>query len=179
MWDSLTQEQRNYSSQILAVRAAMIEDMDSNVGRLIDHLKQTGEYDNTLIVFTSDNSASEAAQLPASILIFNGINYTALPEYVKNLNNSLSNLGDMTSNVNYGAWGPYVSSVPLSGFKASLYEGGTRSLFIIKEPTVTNNTPKEKIVKVLSIHIHHSRLRHNLLAQLQLPVAFLWIWMPQ
>jgi arylsulfatase len=63
-WDSLTQEQRNYSSQILAVRAAMIEDMESNVGRLIDHLKQTGEYDNTLIVFTSDNSASEAAQLP-------------------------------------------------------------------------------------------------------------------
>ncbi len=112
-WDSLTQEQRNYSSQILAVRAAMIEDMDSNVGRLIDHLKHTGEYDNTLIVFTSDNSASEAAQLPASILIFNGIDYTGLPEYVKNLNNSLSNLGDMTSNVNYGAWGPYVSSVPL------------------------------------------------------------------
>ena len=139
-WDSLTQEQRDYSSQILAVRAAMIEDMDSNIGRLIDHLKQTGEYDNTLIVFTSDNSGSEAAQLPESILLFNGVDYTALPEFVQNLNNSLSGLGSMTSSVNYGTWGPYVSSVPLAGFKASLFEGGTRSPFIIKEPTVTNTT---------------------------------------
>ncbi|MFZ0553992.1 MAG: arylsulfatase, partial [Nitrososphaeraceae archaeon] len=139
-WDSLTQEQQNYSSQILAVRAAMIEDMDSNIGRVIDHLKQTGEYDNTLIVFTSDNSGSEAAQLPEAILLFNGVDYTALPEYVQNLNNSLSGLGSMTSSINYGAWGPYVSSVPLAGFKASLYEGGTRSPFIIKEPAIANNT---------------------------------------
>ncbi len=137
-WDSLTQEQRDYASKILAVRAAMIENMDHNVGRLIDHLKQTGEYDNTLIMFTSDNSGSEAAQLPEAILLFNGVDYTALPEFVNNLNNSLSNLGEMTSSVNYGGWGPYVSSVPLSGFKASLYEGGTRAHFIVKEPIVTN-----------------------------------------
>ena len=137
-WNSLTQEQRDYASKILAVRAAMIENMDHNVGRLIDHLKQTGEYDNTLIMFTSDNSGSEAAQLPEAILFFNGVDYTAIPGYVQNLNNSLSGLGSMTSSINYGAWGPYVSSVPLSGFKASLYEGGTRAHFIIKEPTVNN-----------------------------------------
>ena len=139
-WDSLTQEQRDYSAQILAVRAAMIEDMDRNIGKLIDYLKQIDEYDNTLIVFTSDNGGSEAAQLPQSLLLFNGVDYAAVPEYVQTLNNSLSNLGNLTSSVNYGAWGPYVSSAPLAGFKASLYEGGTRAPIIIKEPVDTNNS---------------------------------------
>ena len=39
--------------------------------------------------------------------------------------------------MNYGAWGPYVSSAPLAGFKASVYEGGLRAPFIIKEPGST------------------------------------------
>ena len=39
--------------------------------------------------------------------------------------------------MNYGAWGPYVSSAPLAGFKASVYEGGLRAPFIIKEPSST------------------------------------------
>jgi arylsulfatase A-like enzyme len=134
-WDSLTQQQQEYAVRLFAVRAAMIENMDQNIGRVIDHLKQTGQYDNTLIMYTSDNSGSEATQLPEAILGFNGVNYTAVPEFVKNLNNSLSNLGNMTSEVNFGPWGSYVSSTPLAGFKASLYDGGTRAHFIIKEPS--------------------------------------------
>jgi arylsulfatase A-like enzyme len=35
--------------------AAMIETMDTNVGRIIDYLKSSGKFDNTLIIFTSDN----------------------------------------------------------------------------------------------------------------------------
>lgn len=35
--------------------AAMIENLDTNVGRVIDHLKRKGNYENTLIIFTSDN----------------------------------------------------------------------------------------------------------------------------
>ena len=137
-WDSLTQEERDYATGILEVRAGMIENMDQNIGRLIDHLKQTGQYDNTLIVFTSDNGGSEAVQLPEGILVLNGVDYTAIPDYVQQLNNSASNLGNMTTNVNYGAWGPYVSSAPLAGYKASLFEGGTRAPFIIKAPASGN-----------------------------------------
>ena len=115
-WDSLTQEQKDYASQLLAVPAGMIENMDQNIGKLIDHLKQSGRYGNTLIVFTSDNGGSEAGQLPEGILLFNGVDYTAIPEFVQNLNNTVGNLGNLTSSVNYGAWGPYVSSAPLTWF---------------------------------------------------------------
>ena len=37
------------------VYAGMIENLDFNVGRVLDHLKKTKQYDNTLIIFTSDN----------------------------------------------------------------------------------------------------------------------------
>lgn len=134
-WDSLSEEEKEYAASILAVRASMIENMDQNIGRLLDHLKQTGQYDNTVIVFASDNSGSEAAQLPEGVLGFNGVDYTAIPGFVENINNSLPNLGHLNTSINYGSWGPFVSSTPLSGFKASLYEGGTRAPFIIKEPT--------------------------------------------
>lgn len=134
-WDSLTPEEQDYAARILAVRAGMIEDMDQNIGRVIDHLKQIGEYDNTLIVFTSDNGGSEAMQLPEGLLLFNGVVYSAVPEFFRNMNNSLGNLGNSTSEVNYNAWGSQVSVAPLSGFKASPYEAGIRAPFIIREPT--------------------------------------------
>ena len=38
-----------------SVRAVMIENMDENIGRMIQFLKDTGQYDNTLIIFVADN----------------------------------------------------------------------------------------------------------------------------
>jgi arylsulfatase A-like enzyme len=137
-WDSLTQAQKDYASQILAVRASMIEDTDKNIGRLIQHLKQIGEYDNTLIVFTSDNAGSEPIQFPVGGAVSNAVNKTELPSWFKSLNNTIPNLGNSTSSVNYGAWGLYLSVAPLSGFKTGTYEGGIRPPFIIKEPSTVS-----------------------------------------
>jgi arylsulfatase A-like enzyme len=41
--------------QAYADYAAMIESFDTNIGRVVEHLKRTGQWDNTLVVFTSDN----------------------------------------------------------------------------------------------------------------------------
>jgi arylsulfatase A-like enzyme len=139
-WDSLTQEQKNYASNILAIRAGMIENMDQNIGRLIQHLKQIGRYDNTLIVFTSDNGGSEPVQFPLGGAFASGVNKTALPSFFKNVNNTIPNLGNSTASLNYGAWGSYVSVAPLSGFKTSTYEGGARPPFIVKEPSTMVST---------------------------------------
>lgn len=43
-----------------ATYAAMISYLDENIGKLVAHLKETGQYDNTLIIFTSDNGPSYA-----------------------------------------------------------------------------------------------------------------------
>lgn len=57
-WSALSAEQRRYQARKMAVHAAMVDRIDQNLGRVLDTLKETGQYDNTLIVFLSDNGAS-------------------------------------------------------------------------------------------------------------------------
>ena len=54
-WDSLTAEEQAISAKKMEIHAAMLDLLDENVGRLIDYLKETDQYDNTLIMFISDN----------------------------------------------------------------------------------------------------------------------------
>ena len=63
-----------------------------------------------------------------------GFNLTQAKTFVATINNSLPNLGNPTSDFNYGPWGTYLAVSPLSGFKTSFYEGGVKSPLIIKEP---------------------------------------------
>jgi hypothetical protein len=59
---------------------------------------------------------------------------------LKKVNNTLSNLGNVSATINYAAWGSYSGIGPLSGFKASEYEEGTRVPFIVKEPGMSSST---------------------------------------
>jgi arylsulfatase A-like enzyme len=59
-WDSYNEEEQRYHAKRMAVYAGMIDAMDHHIGRLIDYLKNTGQYDNTIFIFTSDNG-SEAS----------------------------------------------------------------------------------------------------------------------
>ena len=56
-WDSLPEERRRDLAQRMSVYAGMITGMDRNIGRLIADLRASGELDNTLIFFLSDNGA--------------------------------------------------------------------------------------------------------------------------
>jgi arylsulfatase A-like enzyme len=133
VWDSLTDDQKAYATRVMAVHAGGIEQMDKDIGRAIQYLKDTGQYDNTLIMFTSDNGSSEPAEI-AEFRYASGVDLTHAKEFVAGINNSLSNLGSPTSDINYGAWGTYQSVSPLSGFKTSMYEGGIRPPLVIKAP---------------------------------------------
>ena len=57
-WDSLTAEQRSFQATKMAIHAAMVDRMDAEIGRIIAQLKTMGAYENTLILFASDNGAS-------------------------------------------------------------------------------------------------------------------------
>lgn len=54
-WDSLPPEEQALYAARMQVNAGMLEAMDHHVGRLVEHLKSTGRYDNTIFVVTSDN----------------------------------------------------------------------------------------------------------------------------
>ena len=54
-WDALSDKEKKYQARRMEVYAAMADAMDFHVGRLVAHLKETGDYDNTVFVFMSDN----------------------------------------------------------------------------------------------------------------------------
>ena len=60
-WNQMSPEERRLSSRAMEAYAGMVDSIDVNVGRVVDYLKSTGEYDNTMIVFMSDNGAEGAA----------------------------------------------------------------------------------------------------------------------
>ena len=57
-WDELSDEERRVEARKMELYAAMVERLDHHVGRLIAALRELGEFDNTLILFFSDNGAA-------------------------------------------------------------------------------------------------------------------------
>lgn len=56
-WSDLTPKQQRFQATKMAIHAAMVDRMDQEIGRVFDQLRQMGAWDNTLIVFLSDNGA--------------------------------------------------------------------------------------------------------------------------
>lgn len=65
-WSELTPEQQRFQATKMAIHAAMVDCMDREIGRYLQQLKATGVYENTIILFASDNGAS------AEIMVRNG-----------------------------------------------------------------------------------------------------------
>jgi arylsulfatase len=57
-WAELTAEQQRFQATKMAIHAAMVDRMDREIGRLTGFLRETGQLENTLICFASDNGAS-------------------------------------------------------------------------------------------------------------------------
>jgi arylsulfatase A-like enzyme len=57
-WSDLSEAQREFQAQKMAVHAAMVDRMDQEIGRVLAQLKEMGAFENTLILFASDNGAS-------------------------------------------------------------------------------------------------------------------------
>jgi arylsulfatase len=57
-WDRLTPQQKQFQATKMSIHAAMITRMDIEIGRVVKQLKKMGVYENTLILFVSDNGAS-------------------------------------------------------------------------------------------------------------------------
>ena len=55
---SLTDEQKTFQATKMAIHAAMIDRMDRETGRVLDQVKAMGAFENTVILFVSDNGTS-------------------------------------------------------------------------------------------------------------------------
>lgn len=118
-WNALSEKDKLYQAREMEVYAGMAEAMDYHAGRLIAFLKQSGEYDNTVFVFLSDNGAE-------------GSDYSeAQPWLWTQYTQDIDKLGGKGA---YGIAGPgwaSVSVAPLNTYKFYSGEGGIRSPMII------------------------------------------------
>lgn len=129
-WAKLTAEEKAKSSKAMEVFAAMVESIDHNVGKVVDHLEKTGELDNTFVCFMSDNGAEGAAY--ESYPIVQGQMMQHLQRYY---DNSLENLGRGNSFIWYGPRWAQAATAPSRLYKAFTTEGGVRVPFLAKFPS--------------------------------------------
>ncbi|MCU0249450.1 MAG: arylsulfatase [Vicinamibacterales bacterium] len=114
--------------------AGMMENMDFHVGRLIDHLKKIGEYENTIFIVFGDNGA-EGTDLFDMIAGTPGtLNF--LLAATKWSGTDFKQWGDPGSFPSYGAGWAQVSMTPFSQYKGMMAEGGIRNALIVSGPAV-------------------------------------------
>lgn len=106
-------EEQRLEARRMQVYAAMIDQMDEEIGRVIDQLRDSGELDNTLIVFTSDNGATSGWQPPVFVDYGTG-----------SVDNSFDNLGQPGSYMTPGNGWAWVSGAPFKMYKDRPEEGG-------------------------------------------------------
>jgi arylsulfatase A-like enzyme len=126
-WDSLTADQKRVESRKMELYAGMVDNMDHNIGRLITHLKETGEYENTLILFLSDNgAAAEDFYHHPYFGPFLQQHYTEEYEL----------MGTEESFISYGPQWAEAGASPFKYFKGYTTQGGISAPMIISGPGV-------------------------------------------
>lgn len=121
-WDSLSNEEKRLEARKMELYAAMIDNLDYHVGRLLQYLKQEGLYDNTLIVFMADNGAADE----------DFYNEDWSRDYLQSrYTNMLDSMGRAGSFVSYGAQWAQTGTAPFDRFKGFTTEGGISAPLIL------------------------------------------------
>lgn len=127
-WSVLDADARALASASMAVNAAMLDEMDHHVGRLVAHLESIGKLSNTLFVITSDNGPE-----PSDPFASPGMETWAR---LQGYSRDLKNLGERNSYVFIGPEWAWAAAAPGNLFKFQTTEGGTRVPLIIAGPGV-------------------------------------------
>ena len=125
-WEQLTDEEQRIHARRMEVYAGAVDNMDDNVGRLLDFLREAGQLNSTLVLFMSDNGVAG----------FNGWQSEAFVQKYKAADNRIDNLGRDGSMMFYGPGWASSGSTPFYLFKRHMAEGGIRVPFIVSGPGV-------------------------------------------
>ncbi|KAI5960456.1 uncharacterized protein KGF55_004749 [Candida pseudojiufengensis] len=128
-WKDLTPEEQAIEIKIVQTYAAMVEILDEQIGRIIDHLETKGELDNTFILFMSDNGAE------GMIMEALPLSNQRITSFVDNYyDNSLENIGNYNSFTFYGDQWAQAATAPHSMYKAWSTEGAIVCPLILHYP---------------------------------------------
>ena len=118
-WNSLTYDEQKLWASKMEVYAAQVDNLDQNIGRVLEYLRQSNQLENTLVVFISDNGA-------AGEDVAHGFGGRQARNW--------GPVGTAGSYDSYNRSWAYASNTPHRSFKGFQYEGGISSPFIASFP---------------------------------------------
>jgi arylsulfatase A-like enzyme len=132
-WNTLNADEKKLFSALMEVYAAFSEYTDAQVGRIIDYLEESGQLENTIVLYASDNGASGEGSPNGSVnenKFFNGY-----PDELSENMKLIDKLGSPDTYEHFPTGWAMATSVPFKMFKRySEYAGGTCCPLVISWP---------------------------------------------
>ncbi|GAA1779423.1 arylsulfatase [Agromyces lapidis] len=131
-WASLSDEQKAMFSRMAEVYAGFSEYTDAQVGRIVDYLEESGQLDNTLVIYCADNGASGEGSPNGSVnegKIFGGY-----PDSLEENLRLVDKLGSPDTYNHYPTGWAAAFSTPYKMFKRYTYQGGVADPMVISWP---------------------------------------------
>ncbi|MCF7848657.1 MAG: arylsulfatase, partial [Kiritimatiellales bacterium] len=127
------EEHKAWQQRRMEVYAAQIDCMDQNIGRLLETLKQRGQLDNTIVMFTIDNGACHVEYAPNRKGSFlNEKTRDGRPLRVGNLPDVMPGPEDTWQS--YGRGWANTGDVPFRLYKKYAHEGGVHNAMVMQWP---------------------------------------------
>ncbi|WP_199883726.1 arylsulfatase [Anaerosinus massiliensis] len=150
-WDRLSKDEKQLFARFEQAYAGFLTYADVQIGRLVDALKKTGQYDNTMIVVISDNGATgngEQNGTDYDLKAFRGIQPS-----VKELLPLKDKIGGPSVAAIYPKGWAMASNTPFQGYKFGLHNGGVREPLIVHWPAgiQAKNEKRSQFVHVSDI----------------------------
>ncbi len=138
-WGTLSDDEKKLFCRMAEVYAGFLTHADHQIGRLLDHLEETGELDNTIIVLVSDNGASGEGGPNGSVnenKLFNG-----LPDTIEQALPFIDDLGSPRTYNHYPTGWACAFNTPFKMWKRyANWEGGTADPMIVSWPAKITKT---------------------------------------
>jgi arylsulfatase A-like enzyme len=131
-WDSLSDDEKKLFCRMAEVYAAFLSHTDHEIGRLLDFLEESGDFENTIVVFVSDNGASGEGGPNGSVnenKFFNGI-----PDTIEENLPYLDALGSPATYNHYPTGWAWAFNTPFKMWKRYNFEGGVADPLIVSWP---------------------------------------------
>ncbi len=119
-WESIGEDRKLDLARRMAIYAAMVDSMDQNIGRVVGHLRVSGDFDNTLIIFLSDNGAC-AEWDPW------GFDISSSPNNILHRGDEIESMGEPDTFHSAGSGWANASNTPWRLYKHFNHEGGINS----------------------------------------------------
>ncbi len=136
-WENLSENQKRFALKLQEAFAGFLDHTDHHIGRLLSFLEEMGEMDNTIIVLTSDNGASQEGG-PNGVMD-EAMYFMRVQQDVDEIQDRIDEIGGPHSHSNY-PWGwAQVGNTPLKWYKQNTFGGGVRDPLIFHWPGHIND----------------------------------------